>query len=124
MISHDEELPCNYHATTMCYYHVFLSYIIGSIYNMVVLVVKSPHVRVIFSIDIFFMNIPLMIVDYYHVFTFHLREYRKKLHGSYMVVNFHDFYFPYGIGQNYMVVKHGSKFSKHGSFFKQGGEIS
>lgn len=98
MISNDEALPHNYHTTTTSYYHIFLSYITGSIYNMVALVVNSHHVGVIFSIDKFSMYIPLMIVDYYYVFAFHLREYRKKQHGSCMVVIFQDFCFPYGIG--------------------------
>jgi hypothetical protein len=123
MISNDEALPHNYHTTTTSYYHIFLSYITGSIYNVVIVVVNFPHVGNN-SHDIFFTYIPLMIVDYYHIFAFHLREYRKKLCGSCVVVIFHDFYFPYGIGQKTVVVKCGSNFSRRGSFPKIGGAFN
>lgn len=120
----EEQLPHNYHTTTTGYYHAFLSYITDSIYHVVVVVVKYPHVTEMIPHDHMTHHdplYPLMIIDYYHKNAFHLREHREKSRGSYVVVIFQDFYFAYGIGQKNGVVKCGNFFAECGSYSKPGG---
>jgi hypothetical protein len=119
MITSEEELLRNYYATTTCYYYGFISHITGSVYNVVLVVVKYHHVveNMTHHVPIY----PLMITDYYYKITFCLREHRKKTRSSCVVVIFRDFYFTYVMGQKNVVVKCSSFSKPCSSFSKPGG---